>query len=353
LYFIYLFSFATLFLEVLMVETAALKDLLAKPKQIVVTTHHKPDGDAMGSALGLYNYLIQKGHHVTVITPTDYPQFFDWMPGNGEVIIYTEQTEAANALINKAEIIICTDFNALGRINEMGEVVRQTSAFKIMIDHHLEPEDFDDWRWWNINACASAQLVYEFIVDVMQEPQYINKDVASCLYTGIMTDSGSFRFPSTTSSVHRITAALIDAGADNAKIHQLVYDNSSESRLRFLGFCLSEKLIILPEYHTAYIAVTHQDLERYDIITGDTEGVVNFALSITGIKLAAFIVERTDKIKLSLRSRGEFPANEICKRFFNGGGHRNAAGGSSTDTLAETVEKFKSILPEYKKLLIQ
>lgn len=336
-----------------MVETAALKDLLAKPKHIVVTTHHKPDGDAMGSALGLYNYLIQKGHHVTVITPTDYPQFFDWMPGNGEVMIYTDHTDAANALINKAEIIICTDFNALGRINEMGEVVRQTSAFKIMIDHHLEPEDFDDWRWWNINACASAQLVYEFIADVMQEPQFINKDVAACLYTGIMTDSGSFRFPSTTSSVHRITAALIDAGADNARIHQLVYDNSSETRLRFLGFCLSEKLIILPEYHTAYIAVTKQELERFEIITGDTEGVVNFALSITGIKLAAFIVERTDKIKLSLRSRDEFPANEICKRFFSGGGHRNAAGGSSTDTLAETVEKFKSILPEYKKLLIQ
>lgn len=336
-----------------MVETAALKDLLAKPKQIVITTHHKPDGDAMGSALGLYNYLIQKGHHAKVITPTDYPIFFDWMPGNGEVMIYTEQTEAANALINKADIIICTDFNALGRINEMGEVVRQTSAFKIMIDHHLEPEDFDDWRWWNINACASAQLVYEFIADVMQEPELINKDVAICLYTGIMTDSGSFRFPSTTSSVHRITAALIDAGADNAKIHQLVYDNSSEGRLRFLGFCLSEKLEVFPEFNTALISVTADELKRYDIITGDTEGVVNFALSITGIKLAAFIVERNDKIKLSLRSRDQFPANEICKKYFNGGGHRNAAGGSSTDTLEQVINQFKTILPEYKKLLTQ
>jgi len=275
------------------------------------------------------------------------------MPGNEEVIIYTEQTEAANALINKAEIIICTDFNALGRINEMGEVVRQTSAFKIMIDHHLEPEDFDDWRWWNINACASAQLVYEFIADVMQEPQYINKDVASCLYTGIMTDSGSFRFPLTTSSVHRITAALIDAGADNARIHQLVYDNSSEGRLRFLGFCLSEKLEIFPEFNTALISVTANELKRYEIITGDTEGVVNFALSITGIKLAAFIVQRTDKVKLSLRSRGEFPANEICKKYFSGGGHRNAAGGSSTDTLEEVINQFKNILPEYKNLLTQ
>jgi phosphoesterase RecJ-like protein len=336
-----------------MLDTAALKDLLAKPKQIVITTHHKPDGDAMGSALGLYNYLVQKGHHAKVITPTDYPQFFDWMPGNSEVMIYTENVEAANALINKAEIIFCTDFNALGRINEMGEVIRPVGAYKIMIDHHLEPEDFDDWRWWNVNACASAQLVYEFIVDVMQEPQYINKDVASCLYTGIMTDSGSFRFPLTTSAVHRIVANLIDAGANNARIHQLVYDNSSETRLRFLGFCLSEKLEVLPEYHTALISVTKAELDKYQIITGDTEGVVNFALSITGIKLAAFIVERTDKVKLSLRSRDEFPANEICKKYFSGGGHRNAAGGNSTDPLNVVVSKFKSILPEYKKLLIQ
>lgn len=336
-----------------MLETAALKDLLSKPKQIVITTHHKPDGDAMGSALGLYNYLIQKGHNVKVITPTDYPQFFNWMPGNSEVIIYTEHTEAANGLINTAEIIICTDFNALGRINEMGEVVRLAGAFKMMIDHHLEPEGFDDWRLWNTQACASAQLVYEFIADVMQEAELINKDVASCLYTGIMTDSGNFRFPLTTAAVHRITAALIDAGAENAKIHQLVYDNSSETRLRFLGFCLSEKLEIFDEYHTALISVTHDELERFDIITGDTEGVVNFALSITGIKLAAFIVERPDKVKLSLRSRDEFPANEICKRYFNGGGHRNAAGGASTDTLEQVVKQFKSILPEYKKLLIQ
>jgi phosphoesterase RecJ-like protein len=336
-----------------MLETAALKDLLAKPKQIVITTHHKPDGDAMGSSLGLYNYLIQKGHHVKVITPTDYPQFFNWMPGNEEVIIYTDDTEAANHCINKAEIICCLDFNNLSRINEMGEVVRQTSAFKIMMDHHLEPEDFDDWRLWNINACASAQLVFEFINDVMQEPALINKDVASCLYTGIMTDSGSFRFPSTTSAVHRIVAQLIDAGANNSRIHQLVYDNSSESRLRFLGFCLSEKLEVLPEYHTALISVTKQELEKFNIITGDTEGVVNFALSITGIKLAAFIVERTELVKLSLRSRDDFPANEICKKYFNGGGHRNAAGGSSTEPLNDVIQKFKSILPEYKKLLTQ
>jgi bifunctional oligoribonuclease and PAP phosphatase NrnA len=336
-----------------MLDTASLKELLTSPKQIVITTHHKPDGDAMGSSLGLYNYLIQKGHHAKVITPTDYPQVFDWMPGNEEVIIYTEETEKANELINNAEIIFCTDFNNLSRINEMGEVVRQTGAIKVMIDHHLEPEDFDDYRLWNINACAAAQLVYDFIVNEMQEKRFLSKDVATCLYTGIMTDSGSFRLPLTTSTVHRIVADLIDAGAENSKIHQLVFDSSAENRLRFLGYCLSNKLEVFYDYHTALITVTREELERFEIITGDTEGIVNFALSITGIKLAAFIVERPDKVKLSLRSRGEFPANEICKKYFNGGGHRNAAGGAVSDTLENVVNQFKTILPEYKKLLIQ
>ena len=336
-----------------MLDTTSLKKLLASPQKIVITTHHKPDGDAMGSSLGLYNYLIQKGHHAKVITPTDYPQSFNWMPGNEEVIIYTEHTELANRLINDADVICCVDFNALGRINEMGEVVRQTDAVKLMIDHHLEPEDFDDYRVWNINACAAAQLVYEFIVHVMGEKEFLSKNVATCLYTGIMTDSGSFRLPLTTATVHRIVAELIDAGADNSKIHQLVYDNSSETRLRFLGHCLSSKLEVLHEYRTALITVSHEELERFNIITGDTEGVVNFALSITGVKLAAFIVERPDKVKLSLRSRGEFPANEICKKYFNGGGHRNAAGGTSAHKFKEVINQFKTILPEYKELLLQ
>jgi len=336
-----------------MLDTAALSQLLNQPRKIIITTHHKPDGDAMGSSLGLYNYLIQQGHHVQVIAPTDYPEFLAWMPGNEEVMIYTEQTEKAAELIALAEIVFCLDFNNLTRINEMGELVRQSSAVKVMIDHHLEPEDFDDYRYWNINACAAAQLVYSFIVEELQRPDLINADVATCLYTGIMTDSASFRLPNTTAAVHRIVAHLIEAGAVNWRIHELIYSNSSENRLRFLGHCLSNKLEILPEYNTAIIAVTREELKKYDTNTGDTEGIVNYALSIAGIKLAAFVVERTDLVKLSLRSKGEFPANEICKKYFKGGGHRNAAGGQSDLSLQQTVEKLKQILPEYKTLLIQ
>ncbi len=209
-----------------------------------------------------------------------------------------------------------------------------------MIDHHLEPEDFDDYRHWDINACAAAQLVYTFIKDIIGNPELINKDVATCLYTGIMTDSRSFSLPNTTSAVHRIIADLIDAGAVNWHIYDQIYNNSSENRLRFLGLCLSEKLEVLPEFNTALITVTKAELEKHDIITGDTEGIVNYALSITGIKLAAFIVERPDKVKLSLRSKGEFPANDICKKYFNGGGHRNAAGGAVDETLENVVNQL-------------
>jgi bifunctional oligoribonuclease and PAP phosphatase NrnA len=336
-----------------MLNIAQLIQLLAQPQKIVITTHHKPDGDAMGSSLGLYNYLIQQGHHARVITPTDYPAFLNWMPGNGDVIIYTENIAECDKLIAEANIIFCLDFNALSRINEMGERVGESNACKVMIDHHLEPADFDDYRYWDINACATAQLVYKFIVSELGNAQLINADVATCLYTGIMTDSASFRLPNTTSAVHRIAADLIDLGAVNWRIHELVYSDSSEDRLHFLGHCLVNRMEVYHDYNTAVIAVDKNDLEKYNVQTGDTEGVVNYALSISGVRLAAFIVERRDKVKLSLRSKGEFPANDICKKYFNGGGHRNAAGGTSTDSLLGVIDQFKSILPEYKNLLVQ
>ena len=334
-----------------MLNLAELKEILAQPKNIVITTHHKPDGDALGSSLGLWHYLRQKQHHVQVITPTDYPDFLAWMPGNADVIIYTDKKELSAQLVAQSDLIFCLDFNALSRINGLGELVQASPAKKIMIDHHLDPENFDDFRHWNTQACSAAQLVYEFIAQLLGDKNSIDADVATCLYTGIMTDSGSFRFPNTTSNVHRITADLIDLGADNAEIHQAVYNHSSENRLRFLGYCLSSKLEVLHEYNTALITVNQEELKQFDSNTGDTEGIVNYALSIDGVRLAAFIVERKDKIKLSLRSTGTFPANEICKNYFHGGGHRNAAGGQSEDTLEQVVHQFKTLLPEYKNLL--
>lgn len=336
-----------------MLENKHLKELLSKPKRIVITTHPKPDGDAMGSSLGLYSYLVQLGHQIQVISPTDYPNFLAWMPNNSEVIIFTKEEEKSKDLIAKADIIFCLDFNSLSRIYELGEIIRDTKAKKVLIDHHLEPEGFEDFRFWTTSACATAQLVYEFIVDFMGNRELINKDVASCLYTGIMTDTGSFRFRSTTAHVHHIVADLIDCGADNTLIHQLVYDDFSISRLRFLGHCLLNKLEVLPEYNTAIILISKEELEQFHVNTGDTEGIVNYALSISGIRLAALIIERDEVVKLSLRSIGDFPVNEICKKYFSGGGHKNASGGISNETLAATREKFNVILPEYQSLLVK
>lgn len=336
-----------------MLEISYLKEVLAQPKRIVITTHHKPDGDAMGSSLGLYNYLIQKGHQVKVISPTDYPVFLHWLPNNFEVLIYTDKPDDAKKLVADADFIFCLDFNTLLRINELGELVREAKAAKIMIDHHPEPEGFDDYRYWSTAACATAQLIFQFIVEVMHDRELINKDVATCLYTGIVTDSGSFRFSNTTAEVHRIAAELINCGVENSKIHERLYSDFSENRLRFLGHCLMNRLVVLPEFNTAFMWVTKQDIDQYQIAVGDTEGLVNYALSIAGVRLAGLMIDRPDKVKLSLRSTGDFPANEICKKYFNGGGHRNASGGSWDDSLEQCIAKFKAILPEYKTLLIQ
>jgi phosphoesterase RecJ-like protein len=323
---------------------------LSAGKNIVITTHHKPDGDAMGSSLGLYHFLCALGHNVHVVTPTDYPYFLHWMPGHPEVINFMENEAKASELVASADWIFCTDFNNLTRINELGDLVRQSKAKKAMIDHHLEPEGFEDFRYWDTTSCAAAELVYRFIVELGHKDK-LNKDAATCLYTGIMTDSGSFRFPSTTANVHRIIADLIELGADNSRIHELIYDTNSENRLKFLGEVLSNKMVVMKEKHTAYISIDAPLLKKYDIRTGDTEGIVNYALSIHGIKLAVLVIDRGELRKLSFRSKAEFPANEIAKKYFSGGGHRNAAGGSSVLSLEDTVAKFLEVLPEYEYLL--
>ncbi len=328
-----------------------LKKKLAERQKIVITTHYKPDGDALGSSLALYHWLIKYGHEVALIVPSDYPSFLSWMPRQEDAIIYTSHQEKSDKQIEEADIIFCLDFNHLSRIQPMEAVVRKSTALKVMIDHHIGPEDFDDVRLWDYKAAATAQLVYDFIVNHMDDRQGISAEIATSLYTGIMTDTGSFRFPSTTAEIHRIIADLITLGAQNWKIHEYVFNSSTESRLKFLGFCLLNRLEVIPKYNAAIFAIEAGDLKQFNITTGDTEGLVNYALSVSGIRLAALIIDRTERIKLSLRSVGDIPCNEICSRYFEGGGHKNAAGGHSKKSLSEVVATFKSILPEYKNLL--
>lgn len=329
----------------------AFKELISSPKKVVITTHHKPDADALGSSLGLAAYLKKLKHQVTVVTPSDYPEFLEWMPGNDEVIVYDEKRpKIAAKFFDEAEIIFCLDFSCLSRINEVGELVRQSSAVKVLIDHHLEPKPFAEFEYWDISAAATAEMVYE-VIEKMGHRNLIDGDIANCLYAGIMTDTGSFRHPNTTKKVHLIVAELIDLGANTAKVAKLVYDTNSVNKLKFIGFALSEKLVVLEEYNTAYFAISSEELVKYDSRTGDTEGLVNYALSIENIVMAAVIIDRSEAIKISFRSIGEFPVNEFARNHFEGGGHKNAAGGKSNLSLTETVKKFEALLPKYKNQL--
>lgn len=331
-------------------QVKEIKALLAKPKNIVIVTHWSPDGDAMGSSLGLYNYLKLAKHRVSVITPNDYPSFLYWLPGNKNVINFATKAKVAKMAVAKANIIFCLDFNSLKRIDALGDEVGKSKAVKCIIDHHLQPEDFADYMLHDIKACSTCELIYDFI-ELMGDIKFINKDISNCLYTGIMTDTGSFRFPSTTSKTHCIIAELIEAGAENSEIHNRIYDDNTEDKLRLLGFCLAEKLTVLKEYGTAFFTLQDDELKRFNYKKGDTEGVVNYALSIEGIRFAAFFVERDGEIKTSFRSKGNFNVNLFARKHFNGGGHANAAGGMSDLSLDETIIKFVSLLAGYKKEL--
>lgn len=329
-----------------------LQSLLQNPKDIVITVHRGPDGDALGSALALYGVLSQLGHSVTVVSPNNYASFLYWMKGNENVVIFTEQEEKSTEITNNADLIFLLDFNNLSRIGEYTDVVRDASAKKIMIDHHQDP-DFEvaDIVISDTRYCSTAQLLFE-VIENLGYKHLINKDVAECLYAGIMTDTGSFKFSSTTSETHRVVAELIDAGTDNAGVHDLIYDNYSPERTKLLGYCLNKKMQIFQNFNSAVLSLTEEELKRFNFKKGDTEGFVNYALAIKGIIFAVFITEKEGVVKLSLRSKGGFKVNEIAKKYFSGGGHVNASGGVSDLSVEETIEKVISIFKEYKNQLI-
>lgn len=319
---------------------------------IVITTHHKPDADAMGSSLGLQLFLKNAGFESTVITPTDFATFLHWMKGSSDVMIYEGNEKAAAQKAAEADFIFCLDFNHLSRINTFGEDVGNSKAVKILIDHHQFPQQFEQLTYWDDKASSTCEMIYRFISE-SEQTHLIDKDVASCLYTGIMTDTGSFRHSNCSSNTHRIAADLMDFGIDHVMIHDLVFDSFSEDRVRFIGYALSQKLEVLREYNTALIVIDRDELKKYRIQTGDTEGLVNYGLGIEGIKFAVLIIDRTKMVKMSFRSKGHFAANAFAMKHFNGGGHFNAAGGSSMHSLQETVEQFKENLKQYKDELTQ
>ena len=319
---------------------------------MVILTHFNPDADALGSSLGLARYLKKKGHSVAVITPSDYPDFIGWMPLPNEVVVFKkEKPERCQQLIKEAGTIFCLDFSSLNRINELGEMVRASTAKKVLIDHHLEPENFADFVQWDGTAASTAELVYQLIVQ-LEDKELVDNNMADCLYAGIMTDTGGFRHSNTNYKVFQVAAELVERGANPYKVSKLIYDTNTIERLRLMGYVLSEKLQVLPEYRTAYMVLSAEELKRFSSQTGDTEGLVNYGLSIKGIKLSVMISDRKENIKLSMRSLGNFSVNEMARAHFDGGGHRNAAGGQTNLSLDQTLQKFLDLLPQYKADLL-
>lgn len=324
-----------------------LHNLLDAPKNIVVVPHKNPDGDAMGSSLGLSRYLRLKGHNVTVVCPNDYPTFLYWMPGAYTTMKFDEQREPAEKKIQQADVIFTLDFNDFSRTDDdMKLALENASAQFIMIDHHQSPADYAVVTYSNVTMSSTCEMVYHFI-NYLGDAAMIDAQIADCLYTGIMTDTGSFRFPVTSSTTHRVIADLIDKGASNANIHNQIYDANSLNRLHLLGYAL-KNLEVMQEFNTAYITLTKEELRLCDFQKGDTEGFVNYALSLKGIKFAAIFIENMngdeEYVKISLRSKGNFDVNMFARSYFNGGGHINAAGGRSNFSLQETVSFFRGIV---------
>jgi bifunctional oligoribonuclease and PAP phosphatase NrnA len=327
-----------------------IKPLLESPKRVVITMHQKPDADAMGSSLALFHYLKQKGHTVTVISPTNFPDFLKWMPGAADVLDFESMAEKSMKALEGLDLLFCLDFNALYRTKSMEPYLAALTCTKILMDHHLEPQPVFEYGISDTTAASTALIVYETIYKLGDE-NYINDAIGQCIYAGTVTDTGSFRFASTSARVHRMVADLLDRGLKHEVIHQAIYDNFLENRLRFLGHSLLNRMEVYYEYNTAMIAIPYADLKRFDLQTGDTEGVVNFLLSIQGIKLAALIIDRHVEVKLSFRSKGDVDVNTFARKYFDGGGHFNAAGGHSSDSLERTVQRFVNAIHENEDIL--
>ena len=324
-----------------------------KADKIVIVSHVSPDGDAIGSSSGLYHFLSSQDKTVHVIVPNAFPDFLRWMPGAKDIIQYNRYKEFADKLIQEADVICCLDFNVLSRIDEMEEAVRTSPARKMLVDHHLCPGDFARIVISHPDISSTAELVFRLICQLGNFSD-ISKEGAECIYTGMMTDTGGFIYNSNNREIYLIIGELLSKGIDKDEIYRNVYNNNSEGRLRLQGYVLYEKMQLYPQFKSALISLSREEQKRFQYAKGDTEGLVNIPLSIKDICFSAFLREDTEKdmIKISLRSVGTFPCNQVATKYFNGGGHLNASGGEFYGTLDEAIELFKRALIEFEDLLL-
>ena len=332
-------------------EKKELQEFLGSKKNILITTHTNPDGDAIGSSLAMLRYLSKKGHHVKAMVPNKFPGFLAWLPGTSELMIYENEAKLVQKYLKEADLIFCLDYNALNRVGSAADVLVNSGVPKVLIDHHIKPElESFKYALSNVGASSTGELIYDFI-DLMGDTALIDKEIAEAIYTGIVTDTGSFSFAANNPKTYQITAELIDKGVDAQKIHRLIYDTFSENRLRLLGHAISERMIVLDDYKTSLIYLTKDDLKKYDYQIGDAEGIVNFPLMMEKINMSILLSERDKQIRISFRSKGDFSVNDLARKYFKGGGHRNAAGGKTYLSMEKTIDKIKTTLKEYKEQL--
>jgi bifunctional oligoribonuclease and PAP phosphatase NrnA len=325
-------------------DIKAIQELLASPKKIGIIPHRSPDGDAMGSTLGLYHFLLKLKHNPVVIAPNEFPEFLAWLPASENVLIYESDRDNCTSILKEQDLIFTLDFNALHRTGEMENVLKTLTVPFIMIDHHQLPYDYATYMYSDTSFGSTCEMIYNFI-EFLDQKSLLDKTIATCLYSGIMTDSGNFRYPKTTGTTHRIVAEFIDLGVDNTEIPTLIYDNNSYHRLQLLGRAL-QNMKVFPELQTAYTFLSQKELDEFHYVKGDTEGIVNYGLTIKGINFAVIFIEHRDEniIKISFRSHGSFDVNKFAREHFTGGGHINAAGGKSNDSLENAIKKFEKII---------
>lgn len=328
-------------------EINTVKDWLKPDANIIITAHKSADGDSVGSSLALYQFLKKQGKNVTICHPDGMPHFYEWLEDSDEIVTFDTKPEEVAKLLSKADLIFCLDYNHPSRLGDMEGSLRKATGKKIMIDHHQNPDiDSFDMIFSYPTISSTCELIYEFITALGFKDK-IDELIGKPIYCGIMTDTGSFRFPSTSAQTHTIIAHLIELGIKNHTIHEQVFDNNTISRIKLNGYAMSEKLTVLENVPAAYIALSSEELKTYNATKGDTEGLVNKALSITGVKLAVFLKEDGGYIKMSFRSKGDTYVNQLANDHFEGGGHIYAAGGKFDGSLADAVEKLVTLLPDY------
>ncbi len=325
---------------------AKLKKVLDAPFRVVILSHYNPDGDAIGSMLGLYWFLRKKGCRVNMAVPNEFPQFLSWMKGAEQILDFAGQKQQVEEELQKADLVFCLDFNEPDRLGGIKDLLEKTDVLKILVDHHPHPADFTDHVISDTSVSSTAELVYKLMLD-LDGRDIIDATIGECLFVGIMTDTGCFSFNSSEPDTYRVVGELLETGIDKDHIHSMVYDNYTEERMRMLGYCLQENMVVLPELRTAYIYLSQEELNRYNHMPGDTEGYVNYPFSIRNIRVTALFIEKKNHVKISFRSKGDFAINNFAREYFNGGGHNNAAGGESNENLRDTIKKFESLIAKY------